>query len=267
MNSPAPSTVPDTPLATLSSSGVRDSSGKQGTLGRPGEPDRARRDRGRNVDDEGWQPEDHARPGGAERERLDEVAGRQRMGSLRSVGDQRRERRAQGGRDQLGDRNQPERRRPRRLVGVQEDGDPGPEFRGVEQEEGELDATQRRTLDDGSDDPQRGEQVSQRASSRRWDGTFRSVGTRRGLRCAHDRDRRRDAHVPPLHRRGVVRFHLRRDLREPQPGRHARRRRAVPAGDRGRRRRWRSRRPRPPTRCGAGPRRPSAARSCTPSAR
>ena len=44
------------------------------------------------------------------------------------------------------------------------------------------------------------------------------------------------ADVPPLHRRGVVRFHLRRDVREPQPGRHARRRRALPAGDQGRRR-------------------------------
>ena len=93
---------------------------KQGTLGRSGEPDRARRDRGRNVDDEGWQPEDHARPGGAERERLDDVASRQRMGSLRSVGDQRRERRAQGGRDQLGDRNQTRATRapsPRRRTG------------------------------------------------------------------------------------------------------------------------------------------------------
>ena len=50
------------------------------------------------------------------------------------------------------------------------------------------------------------------------------------LLCAHDRDRRRNAHVPPLHRRRVVRLDLRRDVREPQPGRHARRRRAVPAG-------------------------------------
>ena len=46
---------------------------------------------------------------------------------------------------------------------------------------------------------------------------------------------RRHPHVPQLHRRGVVRFHLRRDVREPQPGRHARRHRAVPAGDRRRR--------------------------------
>ena len=84
--------------------------------------------------------------------------------------------------------------------------------------------------------------------------------------AVHDRDRRRDADLPPLHRRGVVRFHLGRDVREPQPGRHARRRRALPAGDQGRRRRWPSRRPRRPTRCGRGRRRPSAARSCTPSA-
>ena len=85
----------------------------------------------------------------------------------------------------------------------------------------------------------------------------------------HDRDRHaadraphRRPDVPPLHRRGVVRLHQRPDLREPQPGRPARRHRALPAGQRRRRRPWPSRPPRRPARCGAARPPPSAARSC-----
>ena len=40
--------------------------------------------------------------------------------------------------------------------------------------------------------------------------------------------RRGAAHVRPLHRRGVVRRRRRRDVREPQPGRHPRRHRSLP---------------------------------------
>ena len=58
---------------------------------------------------------------------------------------------------------------------------------------------------------------------------------RRVYDAVHDRDRRRDADLPPLHRRGVVRVHLGRDVREPQPGRHDRRRGSLPAGHEGRR--------------------------------
>src|SRR5690606_5792834 len=42
--------------------------------------------------------------------------------------------------------------------------------------------------------------------------------------------------LPSLHRGGVVRVDERRDVRESQPRRHARHRRALPAGQRGRRR-------------------------------
>ena len=72
MNNPAPSTVPDTPFATLSSSGVRDSSGSRAPWVGRVNPIVHAAIAAAHVDDEGWQPKEHARRGRAERERLDE---------------------------------------------------------------------------------------------------------------------------------------------------------------------------------------------------
>ena len=107
----------------------------------------------------------------------------------------------------------------------------------------------------------------------RW--RWRSSGSdRRRYTRRHDRDRYaadprpdRRPDVPPLHRRGVDRVHERPDVREPQPGRPARRHRAVPAGHRGRRGDGRQRRLGRPADVAAHARHPSAARSCMPSGR
>ena len=56
---------------------------QQGTLGRPRDGQRHRHDRRRDVDEQRWRAQEHARRGRPERQGLDEVAGRQRAHAVR----------------------------------------------------------------------------------------------------------------------------------------------------------------------------------------